>query len=186
MDEVVFQAVYGLAHQSNFIDWAITLVAEHLAYVAIIVAIFIVSFEPSWRARMKMFFFVSLTVLVSRWIIAEPIRSFIFRPRPPLVLGIVSLFHESAPAFPSGHASVFFALAFTMFLFNKKLGYWFLTFAILNGVARIAAGVHWPSDILGGAVVSAIAFFVVKALIEQTERVALTHSVASETASEAK
>jgi len=169
MDEVVFQALYGFAYQSGFTNWLITLVAEYLAYVAIIVAIFIISFNSSWRVRMEMFFFTSLTVLISRWIITEPLRYFILRPRPPLALGVTSLFHESAPAFPSGHASVFFALAFAMFFFNKKWGYWFLAFAIFNGLARVAAGVHWPSDILGGAIVGLIAFFVVKILLEKTE-----------------
>lgn len=186
MDEAVFNFFFGFAHQSVFTDWVITLVAEYLAYVAIVIAIFIISLASSWRIRMKMFLFTSLTVLISRWIIAEPIRDFVFRPRPPLRLGIISLFHESAPAFPSGHASVFFALAFTMFFFNKKWGYWFLIFAIVNSFARVAAGVHWPSDILGGVAVGAIAFFVVKALIGQTERQSAGHIATPAEVSEVK
>jgi len=30
--------------------------------------------------------------------------------------------------------------------------------AILNGLARVSAGLHWPTDILGGVVTGAVSF----------------------------
>lgn len=63
----------------------------------------------------------------------------------PLVFG-----ENSLASFPSGHATFFFALGVTLFLHNKKIGAWFFLGALMIGLARIAVGIHWPSDILAG------------------------------------
>ena len=73
---------------------------------------------------------------------------------------VVSLFPETSYAFPSGHATFFMAIAFAIFFNHKKVGYVFILFALLIGVARIVSGVHFPVDILGGYILGfAIAFF---------------------------
>jgi len=56
-------------------------------------------------------------------------------------------------SFPSGHASFFFALATVIYLYNKKLGAWFLAAAALISLARVYVGVHYPSDVLAGAII---------------------------------
>ncbi len=59
-------------------------------------------------------------------------------------------------SFPSTHASIFSALAITMYFYHKKVGYYFMGFALLIGFARIIAGVHFPIDILGGFVLGSL------------------------------
>lgn len=56
-------------------------------------------------------------------------------------------------AFPSSHTAVGFALAATMFKHDKKVGILYLIMAGLVGVARIVAHVHYPIDIMVGAVI---------------------------------
>ena len=63
---------------------------------------------------------------------------------------VQSLIKETGFSFPSGHASFFMALACAIFISHKKAGYLFMFFALLIGIARIIAGVHFPVDILGG------------------------------------
>ncbi|MBU6414904.1 phosphatase PAP2 family protein, partial [Patescibacteria group bacterium] len=47
-------------------------------------------------------------------------------------------------------------------LYNKKWGIWFFAAAILMDVSRIVAGVHFPSDILGGAMLGiAVGYLVI-------------------------
>ena len=46
-----------------------------------------------------------------------------------------------------------FAFAFAIYLYNKKWGIWFLFATLLMTTARVIAGVHYPSDILGGMIV---------------------------------
>ena len=68
---------------------------------------------------------------------------------------VQALFSETGFAFPSTHAIFFMTLAFSIFILHKKAGYVFILFALLIGLARIMAGVHFPFDILGGFVLGA-------------------------------
>ena len=68
-------------------------------------------------------------------------------------------------SFPSGHSAFYFALAFSLFYFNKKWGWWFTVLAFFMGLARIFTGVHYPSDILGGALLGLVSVLVVAGLL---------------------
>jgi len=121
--------------------------------------------ESPWQVLMqkkkeilKVFFSGALA-----WILAYFLKFLFSADRPfDLFAQVRSLIPESGHAFPSGHASFFFALAFSIFFYHKKAGYVFLFFALLISVARIAAGVHFPIDILGGFVLGAIVAYLVK------------------------
>jgi len=52
---------------------------------------------------------------------------------------------------PSGHAVLFGTLAGASLTFkNKKIGFVLLATAVVIAVARVIAGVHWPSDVVAG------------------------------------
>ena len=53
-------------------------------------------------------------------------------------------------SFPSGHATLFSALGTALFFYNKKIGIIFLFFALIIGLTRIIAGIHFPLDVLMG------------------------------------
>ena len=67
-------------------------------------------------------------------------------------------------AFPSWHSAVAFALSVTVFMHERKVGWWFLLAALLIGVSRVIANVHYPADIIGGAFIGTI----VAVIIEKT------------------
>jgi membrane-associated phospholipid phosphatase len=96
------------------------------------------------------------------WIVARLLKIFIQIDRPFVKFtDIQALFPETGFAFPSGHATFYMALAFSIFFLHKKVGYYFMFFALLIGLARIMAGVHFPVDILGGFIFGGfIAYFV--------------------------
>lgn len=65
-------------------------------------------------------------------------------------------------SFPSGHASAPFTLA-AMVIFlvnNNKIRSFVLVYASIIAISRIATGVHWPMDILGGAFFGWLAAFI--------------------------
>ena len=57
------------------------------------------------------------------------------------------------PSFPSDHAAAAFAIAFAVLAISRRAGMLFLVAATLIGLSRIAVGLHYPSDVLAGAVV---------------------------------
>lgn len=59
-------------------------------------------------------------------------------------------------SFPSGHATFFSALGFAIFFRNRVAGILFLVFALAILTARIAVGVHYPLDIIGGWVLGLV------------------------------
>ena len=90
--------------------------------------------------------------VLSRLLITELIRLFWHRARPFVELGFQPLVAHSADAsFPSGHATFFFALSGIIFAHDKKAGTLFFMLSGVIGVARVFAGIHWASDIIGGA-----------------------------------
>ena len=59
---------------------------------------------------------------------------------------------ESDKSFPSGHTNAAFATMVPLFLLGNKRWSWLaLVFAFLMGISRIYLCVHFPSDVLGGA-----------------------------------
>jgi len=58
--------------------------------------------------------------------------------------------HPSEFSFPSGHSMNGMTAAFSMFLYNKKIGIPALILAILIGFSRLYHFVHFPTDVLAG------------------------------------
>lgn len=64
-------------------------------------------------------------------------------------------------SFPSGHTLASFEAAITIFLFNKKYGVLAILLALSIAFSRMYLFVHFPTDILGGAILgSSISIFV--------------------------
>ncbi|MEV6816744.1 phosphatase PAP2 family protein [Micromonospora sp. NPDC051296] len=66
--------------------------------------------------------------------------------------------HASDISMPSDHATVAFALAFAVTAFlSRRWGVVLIVLATAVGFARVWVGVHYPGDILAGAVIGAVA-----------------------------
>ncbi len=58
---------------------------------------------------------------------------------------------EVGNSFPSDHTIVFFSVCITIALFRKRFWYLWVALALLLSISRIYVGVHYPIDILVGA-----------------------------------
>ncbi len=98
---------------------------------------------------------VLLLALVSDQLSSNFIKDFVQRTRPCHVLQGVHLLVgcNDSFSFPSSHAVNNFAGAFFFSHFYPKLKYGLYTGAFLMAISRIFCGVHYFSDILGGAVI---------------------------------
>lgn len=81
-------------------------------------------------------------------------NAFYFRDRPFVDLNVTLLFYKPTDSsFPSNAAAAAFGIAFAALLVNRKLGIGMLIGASVYGFARVYAGVHYPADIIAGAVI---------------------------------
>jgi undecaprenyl-diphosphatase len=101
------------------------------------------------------------TIALSDQLSSSVIKEFVSRPRPCHSVGgvqiiqAVHLLVDCGPgkSFPSSHAVNNFAAATLFSLVYRKWAWAFLGWASLVALSRVAVGVHYPSDVLGGAVI---------------------------------
>ncbi|OGZ24232.1 MAG: hypothetical protein A2896_00065 [Candidatus Nealsonbacteria bacterium RIFCSPLOWO2_01_FULL_43_32] len=147
MDYFIFQQINNLAGQWASLDALGIFFAQYLAYLLVGLAILI--FWGKRRTILQAF----MAVVLARFGIVELIRLFWLRPRPFVENNVSLLLEHNGASFPSGHAAFFFALSFIVYQYNKKAGIGFFVASFFISIARVFVGIHWPSDILAGALV---------------------------------
>lgn len=171
MNITIFYFFFNAAHESAFLGKLTIFFAVYFPYLVMLgAAIFLLyhhevldapsplkEFAKKWKEILLVFFAGGFA-----WCVAKLLKILIHIDRPLTGLSdIKSLVTETGFSFPSGHATFFAALAVALFFCHKKVGYWFMLFAFLIGIARIAAGVHTPVDILAGFFLGAcVAYFI--------------------------
>lgn len=172
MNNTIFYFFYNLAHQSDFFDNLVVFFAVYFPYIVVVLAgLFLLFHHDVFRAEnpFQVFLQKKKEILgvffagIIAYILGLVLKNLFHMPRPFLALSDVHpLFSKTTFSFPSEHALFFSALAISIFLMHKKAGYVFMFFALLIGVARIIAGVHFPMDILGGFILGAVIAYLLK------------------------
>lgn len=172
-DIAVFRFFNSFAGASVLGDAAIRFCAAYLLYVVIaaVLLFFAATLLPRFRAarikNTKVTIFIIYSAFFARLAIAESIRILFPRERPFEALSSVRqmVTHPNGASFPSGHASLAFGIAAAAAYYYPKTSIAFFAAAVLIGVGRVAAGVHWPTDVIGGAIAGFIgAFFARRAM----------------------
>jgi undecaprenyl-diphosphatase len=90
--------------------------------------------------------------------LAQVVARLVERPRPFVAdPGSVHLFaqHAADAGFPSDHATAAFAIGVALLLRRRAWGAVVLVAATVLAAGRVAMGVHYPSDVLAGALLGA-------------------------------
>jgi undecaprenyl-diphosphatase len=157
-DQQLFFYLNNLSSHSWFLQEIVIFFGEYSQYILGLYLAVLLFFPKEKKQQNRIMVFISLcAACIARWGVKTAILLFYHRPRPFVILSgvhklIATYPYENYQSFPSGHAIFFFALATCLFLFDRKLGSWYILAAFVMGIARVMAGVHWPSDILGGAI----------------------------------
>jgi undecaprenyl-diphosphatase len=91
--------------------------------------------------------------------IAQVVARLVDRPRPFVAdPHAVHLFaqHAADPGFPSDHATAAFAIGVALLLRRRTWGIVVLALAAVLAAGRVAMGVHYPSDVVAGALLGTL------------------------------
>jgi undecaprenyl-diphosphatase len=156
-DTHLFFFLNNFAGKSTAIDFIIIFFAHYLAYfLSLLLLLYILFNKQTYKQKILFTATTLLAGLFARYDIAETLRYFWHRPRPFVSHHATQLLSESSYSFPSGHSTFFFALSTVVYLYHKKLGILFYVATIFMTIGRVIAGVHYPSDIVAGAIIGII------------------------------
>ncbi|PIP23186.1 MAG: hypothetical protein COX36_04730 [Candidatus Nealsonbacteria bacterium CG23_combo_of_CG06-09_8_20_14_all_38_19] len=168
IDLYLFQKVNQFAGQSSLSDSLAIFFAEYLGYFLIIflAVVFLKDFKKYYPLVIR----VIAAAVLSRFVIVNFIHLFFLRYRPfvenrvnLLLLRPHTFFPDSFAinSFPSGHAAFYFAIATAIYFYNKRTGITLFVASFLIGISRVFCGIHWPSDILVGALIGIFSGWVI-------------------------
>lgn len=173
MNTALFYAINSFAASAESISQAVVFLAEDFGYLLIVLlAYFLATHEDKRRGAREVAVMVLTATLA--WLLAHAIKYIYYEPRPFAAFSDVRQLipHEADSSFPSGHAVFFSALATAMWFYHKRLAVLLGIGAILIGAARVAAGVHYPTDILAGFILGVAVAFVAARLLDKYALVA--------------
>lgn len=128
-------------------------------YLIWLVALAVLAYCFALPARHRLTFaLMALGALPLAWLIARFFGLLFSHPQPFAVEGTEPLIpHAVDNSFPSDHTALGFALASSVAFANRWLGLLLAIAALLVGLARVAAALHYPVDIAAGALAGAAA-----------------------------
>ena len=152
IDFLIFEKINGLVEKWCLLDNLAIFFAKYFDYFLVFLALLFLfkNFKKYWPMIGK----AILAAILARLGFTELIRFFWHRPRPFVTHQVNLLLNtEASSSFPSGHAAFYFAVSTVIYSYNKKAGFLFFLVSFLISISRVFIGIHWPSDILGGALI---------------------------------
>lgn len=171
----LFELLNNIIYRSTVLDHVVYFLAEPFGLIVIGCAILTLCIiflrDVQMHISNKAIFTEMITIVISMstaWIVSVIIKTITHIPRPFLAHPSSQLLflYGGYNSFPSGHATVFFALATAIYFYNRFAGIVFYVCAILISLSRVASGIHYPIDIIVGAfigvVIGRLAFMVLQ------------------------
>jgi undecaprenyl-diphosphatase len=151
VDFKLFQMINNLAEVYTFLNPVMRFLAEgaqYLFYLGILIYWFT---RTQQNRRMIMEALISACISLG---FGGILANLFYRDRPFVTHNVIQLINHPANAsFPSDHATAAFVIATSIWLFRRKDGLLWIIAAGCISFSRIWTGVHYPSDIIAGALI---------------------------------
>ena len=166
IDFSIFQSINQFAGKWPLLDTLAVFFASYFGYF--LISFLLLFLLKNYKKYSPLVIQALASAVLARFLIVNLIRWFWERPRPFIASQVkLLLSHEATGSFPSGQAAFYFAIATIAYLYNKKIGILFFIGSFLIGFARVFAGIHWPLDIIAGALVGIFSGWLIARLFKK-------------------
>ena len=161
-DKTLFAWINALAGRAPALDTAMGWIAsDYIVPVCLglaLVAMWFIGRDAQERMRYQIGVFTALTALALSNLVVLISNAYFFRPRPFDGMEDVTLlfYRPTDSSFPSNSAAAAFAIAAVVWRINRRIGAGMFAAAAVYGFSRVYAGVHYPSDIMGGIIIALV------------------------------
>ncbi|GAA3413894.1 undecaprenyl-diphosphatase [Paenibacillus hodogayensis] len=154
IDYDMFRFINGLAGHSNVLDGTMRFFSQQAEYL------FFIGILVYWLTRSKtnrLMVLEALTSACTAFGVGFLVSHIVYRDRPFVVHSVHQLIEHAANAsFPSDHAIGAFVISVSIWTFRRKEGWVWLGLAVCIAFSRIWTGVHYPTDVMMGAIIGVV------------------------------
>ena len=164
MDYQLFELINQFAGKNKYLDQVVILFSTYGPILLGLALVWLWFSNKGNKFENRKLVLFAFTIVIITLGVDKIIEIAYFRPRP-FVSHTVTLLVEKSnldPSFPSNHSAGSFAIAFIIFWKYRKLGSALLIAAFFMALSRIYLGVHYPFDVMVGALIALfVTYFVV-------------------------
>jgi undecaprenyl-diphosphatase len=163
MNYKIFKFINQLSGRYPPIDLLMIFLSNKIRYVFIFVWVVMFFKNDSYKkASSNAMISASISLMILSFI-----KLFYFKPRPFVKRRVGILIPSKMDStFPSKHTLLAFAVSTSILFYQRVLGLIMWILSVLTGFSRVWVGHHYPSDIIGSAVIATI----ISLIVDKTSR----------------
>ncbi|USG64813.1 undecaprenyl-diphosphatase [Brevibacillus ruminantium] len=175
-DLELFRSINDLGKEYAFLNPAAIFMAEYTMFL-LGLGLIVYWFTRTKQNRMMVIQAVAAFVIAE--VFASVAGHFFSHQQPFAVLPDVNqlIQHSIDNSFPSDHTILFFSMCFSFLFVRKREGWLWVLLALCVGISRILVGVHYPVDVVVGALLGILSACIAYLVIPQLSFVASLLSV---------
>lgn len=166
LDYHLFQLINQLGNTLSALNPIMRLLASYAEYVFYIGIVIYWFTRHDLKRKMVAESILSACVAVT---FSGILAHFFYRDRPFVTHNVIQLIaHPANASFPSDHAIGAFVIATSIWIHRRKDGKLWLALAAGIAFSRVWTGVHYPSDVIGGAVIGIAAAVLIHQIFKRS------------------